>query len=312
MQRLYRYSTIYGILLILISILLITNFTQDATTQAVSIITEPIQMFTTVLMNLSRSSALGNILAWILYLFVSFLPFGIGIIFLKKHKTLLVISIAFTTFLLFVNYGLLNFWFDKLLISLLNEAYMQVIYFIITLVILLFIITIFVIYTLIETDNTLKILKLFQLFLFIIATLLCVYFGLIVSINTQGVNNANNIEFVLHLANVALQSIPVLLFIVLTFRVINLFETMKENLFNPLLLKPLKSIGILSKSIVLVSLFLPLFIGVYQLVFISSLQDVTFHLSIPWLEIMIALALVLLNKILIQSIEVAQENKQFV
>ncbi len=312
MQRLYRYSTIYGVLVVLISIMIITGFTQDASTQAVIIITEPLRVFSTFLKNLSLSSNLGNVLAWILYLDVSLLPMLLAFIFFRKKKSLVILSGAFTSFLLFVNYGLLNFWFDKLPISLMNEAYMQVIYFIITLIIFLFIMTIFVVYALSENNDTLKVLKLFQLFLFTIATALCVFLGFVVSLSIQQFQGENNIEVILSLSNVALQSIPVSLFILLTFKVINLFETMKVDLFTPLLLKPLQRISALSKSIVLISLLLPLFIGAVQLIFISSLQDVSFHLSIPWLEIMIALTLVLLSKILIQSIEVAQENKQFV
>lgn len=312
MQRLYRYSTMYGILVVLISTLIITRVTEDASTYSVSIITEPLRMFITILRNISLSSFLGNIFAWVLYLFVSFLPVIIAYVFFRKHKSLIIISGVFTSFLLFVIYGLLNYWLDKLPLSLMNEEYMQVIHFIVTLIIFLFIMILFVVYTLIENNNTLKILKSFQLFLFIIATTLCIFLGFVLSQNIQEFQNGNTFEVILSLSNVVLQSITLMLFVVLIFNVIDLFERMKGDLFTPLLLKPLQKVSLLSKSIVLVSLVLPLFIGVYQLVFISYLQHVSFHLSIPWLEIMIALALVLLSKVLIQSIEVSQENKQFV
>ena len=313
MKYLIRYVNLVLLLIFSLSLALFSSLEVTSLSAINVYVGYPVKLIVDVLRSLSLTSELGNILAWILLIFICGLPSVFGWwMYQKDHhnRVLLYLLILFSISLIYLYYGLLNYWFIHPMFSSMVTEYLAVLYFIISILIFGSIGCIWVVYIMIHANNREQLLSSCQLILLLAAMVLTVSLGLSVAdlIKPTDATSLLGLSLLLQGSKI----IPETLMIILLIKLIQFTSLMHIDVFSVSLLPKLASIRRLSKAIVLLAIILPVINGFAQLGFIHHLHDVSIVIQFPWTELIISFTLLFICELLIQGIETSEENKQFI
>jgi hypothetical protein len=277
----------------------------------------PLSMLIDGLRDLSLHSALGNVLAWILYVAIACSPILIGGITYRKQKhkrSIWLLTGLFSAFLLYVIYGLLNHWFIQQPFLKYIPFYQEVIYFSISMLIGLFILAIWFYHMMQNVEHKQVLFKQFQIVLFVSALLYSIPIGIIMVDGVTTLNHEAGEPFqqAVMVASLLVRILPQVLMVILISKLINLSSLFKLQRYNQSLLDTMYHLSSFAKMMVYLSLFTTLALGVFQLIFINQIQHIVFEVTIPWVEIIVAFVLLIITRIMIKTIAVQQENEQFI
>lgn len=275
-----------------------------------SFLTEPVMAWIEWLRNLSLSSQVGNIGAWLLLLLTSSLPVFLILIKRFRTKTMILTLVMFSVFMAISQYLLINPWLlfnnEKMYVP----EFQSILILIFTLVILSMALTIALFAVIRQDDSESILITRFQWFLWIALIGYSAIFAMTqVSQWQQYLTDQRSwIQYV----NLLIIGLPSILLLFVTATVIQLLELLKNGLFNPsnlLLLKKLKQLTSVTLTLSVVSIFL---FNLLQLISFRLTDSIHFNIHFPALELSILFVVLFISTILEKSIPVHQENQTFV
>jgi hypothetical protein len=279
-------------------------------TDVSSFLTIPMIGWIEWLKNLSLSSQMGNISAWLLLLLTSSLPILLMLIKRFRTKTMKLTLVMFSVFIAISQYILINPWLlfnnEKLYVPELQS----ILILIFTLVILSMALTIALFAIIRQDDSESILITRFQWFLWIALIGYAAIFTMTqVSQWQQSITNQSPwIRYI----NLLIEGLPSVLLLFVTATVIQLLQQLKDGMFNPsnlLLLKKLKQLTSITLSLSVISIFL---FNLLQLLSFRLTDSIHFSIHFPALELSILFVVLFISTILEKSIPVHQENQTFV
>ncbi len=279
-------------------------------TDVSSFLTMPMIAWIEWLRNLSLTSQMGNISAWLLLLLTSSLPIFLMLIKRFRTKSMKLTLVMFSIFTAISQYMLINPWLlfndEKLYIPELQS----VLILIFTLVILSMVLTIALFAIIRQDDSESILITRFQWFLWIALIGYAAIFTMtLVSQWQQFITNQSPwIQYI----NLLIEGLPSILLLFVAATVIQLLQQLKTGMFNPsnlLLLKKLKQLTSFTLTISVVSIFL---FNLLQILSFRLTDSIHFNIHFPALELSILFVVLFISTILEKSIPVHQENQTFV
>lgn len=279
-------------------------------TDVSSLLTIPMMTWIEWLKNMSLSSQMGNISAWILLLLTSSLPLFLILIKRFRTKSMKLTLVMFSVFMAISQYLLINPWLlfnnDKMYVP----EFQSFLILIFTLVILSMVLTIALFAMIRQDDSESILITRFQWFIWIALISYAAIFTMTqVSQWQQYITDQGSwIQYV----NLLIVGLPSVLLLFVTGTVIQLLQQLKDGMFNPsnlLLLKKLKQLTSITLTLSVVSIFL---YNLLQLLSFRLTDSIHFSIHFPALELSILFVVLFISTILEKSIPVHQENQTFV
>jgi hypothetical protein len=279
-------------------------------TDVSSLLTIPMMTWIEWLKNMSLSSQMGNISAWLLLLLTSSLPLFLILIKRFRTKSMKLTLVMFSVFMAISQYLLINPWLlfnnDKMYVP----EFQSFLILIFTLVILSMVLTIALFAMIRQDDSESILITRFQWFIWIALIGYAVIFTMTqVSQWQQYITDQGSwIQYV----NLLIVGLPSVLLLFVTGTVIQLLQQLKDGMFNPsnlLLLKKLKQLTSITLTLSVVSIFL---YNLLQLLSFRLTDSIHFSIHFPALELSILFVVLFISTILEKSIPVHQENQTFV
>jgi hypothetical protein len=279
-------------------------------TDVSSLLTIPMMTWIEWLKNMSLSSPMGNISAWLLLLLTSSLPILLMLIKRFRTKTMKLTLVMFSVFIAISQYILINPWLlfkdEKMFVP----EFQSILILIFTLVILSMALTIALFAIIRQDDSEYILITRFQWFLWIALIGYAAIFTMTqVSQWQQSITNQSPwIRYI----NLLIEGLPSVLLLFVTATVIQLLQQLKDGMFNPsnlLLLKKLKQLTSITLSLSVISIFL---FNLLQLLSFRLTDSIHFSIHFPALELSILFVVLFISTILEKSIPVHQENQTFV
>lgn len=279
-------------------------------TDVSSFLTVPVIGWIEWLKNLSLSSQIGNISAWLLLLLTSSLPVFLILIKRFRTKSMILILVMFSIFTSISQYLLINPWLLFNNEKMYAPEFQSILILIFTLVILSMALTIALFAVIRQDDSESILITRFQWFLWIILIGYTVIFTMTqVSLWQQYLTDQRSwIQYV----NLLIVGIPSILLLFVAAAVIQLLQQLKAGMFNPSnlpLLKKLKQLTSVTLTLSVVSIFL---FNLLQLLSFRLTDSIHFSIHFPALELSILFIVLFISTILEKSIPVHQENQTFV
>lgn len=284
--------------------------TIEQITDVSSFLTIPVMVWIEWLINLSLSSQIGNISAWLLLLLTSSLPIFLMLIKRFRTKSMKLILVMFSIFTSISQYLLINPWLLFNSEKMYANEFQSILVLIFTLVILSLALTI-VLFALIRQDDSESILiTRFQWFLCIALMGYAAIFAMTqVSLWQQTITDLS--PWIQYL-NLLIIGTPSIFLLFVATAVIQLLQQLKGGMFNSsnlLLLKKLKQLTSITLTISVISIFL---FNLLQLISFRLTDSIRFNIHFPALELSILFVVLFISTILEKSIPVHQENQTFV
>jgi hypothetical protein len=279
-------------------------------TDVSSFLTIPMIGWIEWLKNLSLSSQMGNISAWLLLLLTSSLPILLMLIRRFRTTSMKLTLVMFSIFIAISQYILINPWLlfkdEKMFVP----EFQSILILIFTLVILSMALTIALFAIIRQDDSESILITRFQWFLWIALIGYAAIFTMTqVSQWQQSITNQSPwIRYI----NLLIEGLPSVLLLFVTATVIQLLQQLKDGMFNPsnlLLLKKLKQLTSITLSLSVISIFL---FNLLQLLSFRLTDSIHFSIHFPALELSILFVVLFISTILEKSIPVHQENQTFV
>lgn len=261
-----------------------------------------------ILIHLSHKSLLGNIFAWGILLLLSLIPILIFFIYNRKKLSQNIILLScFSLFIFFSMYGYINnlFIHDELLVAVpyIREILATTIMFII----LLFIVALAYNTTLKHLNDSKTLLLYFRKFLIVLG--ICGIVPLAVFSALRFISNSGDM----------LSIVDVFLFILTQLMIFNYIPMLIEFLdaylndsYSIETLTVTNKLYAYSKKILSFTIYSSLIFSIFKLLLAQGLDNVHFEFSIPWFEMFTSFALCLFSGYVARSVEIREENKQFI
>ena len=309
--------TIFSILLSLCFIILSIFVGKELSNQVIFIFEEPFQLIGYSIRKLSLFGGMGNIFAIFLYLIISLIPIFI-LIYTFKKKKIVKIDYFFIPLI-----GLLLFWImyyminPNLLIEFLPPVLaLQVIegdltalrIFRVGLVFTLDIFVIIYLFIRLYVCQKTSIYKLIYIILYALAFSIVFntfYIQLSSLIRSFSMNPYDNFQSMM---NFGFQLVSTSIIIILIVHFQKLVEYLESNEINSQLIDlstKISNFAVVSVIVILSNLFIN---NLYNVVFSKQMQDVKFILSIPMLELMIVMVMLLITEYIKRTYLVHEEN----
>ena len=279
-------------------------------TNVSSFLTIPMIAWFEWLKNLSLSSLMGNISAWLLLLLTSSLP--VLLILMKRFRTksMKLILVMFSIFTAISQYLLINPWLlfnnDKMY----TPELLSILILIFTLVILSMVLTIALFAVIRQDDSESKLITRFQWFLWIALIGYATIFTMTqVSQWQQLITDQSPwIRFI----NLLIEGLPSILLLFVTATVIQLLQQLKVGMFDPSNLRSLKKLKQLTSITLTLSVISIFLFNLLQLISFRLTDSIHFNIHFPVLELSVLFVVLFISTILEKSIPVHQENQTFV
>jgi hypothetical protein len=279
-------------------------------TDVSSFLTIPMIGWIEWLRNLSLSSQIGNMSAWLLLLLTSSLPVFLLLIQRFRTKSMKLTLVMFSIFMAISQYILINPWLlfnnEKIYIP----EFQSILILIFTLVILSMALTIALFAVIRQDDSETVLITRFQWFLWIALIGYASIFTM--TLVSQWQQYMSNQGSWIQVVNLLIVGLPSVLLLFVTATVIQLLQQLKVGMFNPsnlLLLKKLKQLTSITLSLSVISIFL---YNLLQLISFRLTDSIHFSIHFPALELSILFVVLFISTILEKSIPVHQENQTFV
>ncbi|MDP3304675.1 MAG: hypothetical protein Q8S15_01175 [Erysipelotrichaceae bacterium] len=279
-------------------------------TDVSSFLTVPVTAWIEWLKNLSLSSQMGNISAWLLLLLTSSLPLFLMLIKRFRTKSMKLTLVMFSIFIAISQYLLINPWLLFNNEKLYTPEFQSVLILIFTLIILSMALTIALFAIIRQDDSESMLIIRFQWFLWITLIVYVAIFTMTrVSQWQQLITDQSPwIRFI----NLLIEGLPSVLLLFVVATVIQLLQQLKVGMFIPsnlVLLKKLKKLTSFTLTISVVSIFL---FNLIQLLSFRLTNSIHFSIHFPALELSILFVVLFIATILEKSIPVHQENQTFI
>lgn len=279
-------------------------------TDVSSFLTVPVTAWIEWLKNLSLSSQMGNISAWLLLLLTSSLPLFLMLIKRFRTKSMKLTLVMFSIFIAISQYLLINPWLLFNNEKLYTPEFQSVLILIFTLIILSMALTIALFAIIRQDDSESMLIIRFQWFLWITLIVYVAIFTMTrVSQWQQLITDQSPwIRFI----NLLIEGLPSVLLLFVVATVIQLLQQLKVGMFIPsnlVLLKKLKKLTSFTLTISVVSIFL---FNLIQLLSFRLTNSIHFSIHFPALELSILFVVLFISTILEKSIPVHQENQTFI
>ncbi|PKK98136.1 MAG: hypothetical protein CVV57_08750 [Tenericutes bacterium HGW-Tenericutes-2] len=309
--------TIFSILLSLCFIILSIFIGKELSNQVIFIFEEPFQLLGDSIRKLSLLGGMGNIFAIFLYLAISLIPILI-LIYIIKRKKIVKIDYIFTPLLslllFFIMYYMIN---PNLLIELLPPVLaLQVIegnltalrIFRVGLVFTLDIFLIIYLFVRFYVCQKTSIYKLIQIILYMIAfstVFNTFYIQLSNLLRNFSINPYDNFQSIM---NFSFQLVSTFIIVYLIGHFQKLVRYLESNEIDSQLIDlsiKISNFAVVSVIVILLNLLIN---NVYNMVFSKQMQDIKFILSIPMLELMIVMVMLLITEYIKRTYIIHEEN----
>ncbi|MDP2814480.1 MAG: hypothetical protein Q8N92_08535 [Erysipelotrichaceae bacterium] len=279
-------------------------------TDVSSFLTVPVTAWIEWLKNLSLSSQMGNISAWLLLLLTSSLPLFLMLIKRFRTKSMKLTLVMFSIFIAISQYLLINPWLLFNNEKLYTPEFQSVLILIFTLIILSMALTIALFAIIRQDDSESMLIIRFQWFLWITLIVYVAIFTMTRVSQWQQliIDQSPWIRFI----NLLIEGLPSVLLLFVVATVIQLLQQLKVGMFIPsnlVLLKKLKKLTSFTLTISVVSIFL---FNLIQLLSFRLTNSIHFSIHFPALELSILFVVLFISTILEKSIPVHQENQTFI
>jgi len=309
--------TIFSILLSLCFIILSIFVGKELSNQVIFIFEEPFQLIGYSIRKLSLLGGMGNIFAIFLYLVISLMPIFIFIYIFKKKKIVKIDYIftpLFSLLLFFIMYYMIN---PNLLTELLPPVLaLQVIegnltalrIFRVGLVFTLDIFLIIYLFVRFYVCQKTSIYKLIQIILYMIAfstVFNTFYIQLSNLLRNFSINPYDNFQSIMNFG-FQLASTFIIVYLIVHFQ--KLVRYLESNEIDSQLIDLSIKISNFAVVSVIVILSKLLISNLYNMVFSKQMQDIKFILSIPMLELMIVMVMLLITEYIKRTYIIHEEN----
>ncbi len=317
MKVIERYSAVLVLTVLSIMLMLHSLFYQSVSSNPIMLLSIIYRALIDGLTHLSLLSGWTNILAWGIYLMIALIPIGWSYYQMKIKKRVghaWWLSVLFSIFLLYVIYGSLNHWFVQMVDMISHDGYTTVIDAAIMMMVLVFVITSYVIDVMQKGQDNKRLFSYFQLFLLITAI------GYTLPISQTIVNgwidvrtsDVSLLQRSIMFASSAIDVSAKIMMLILITQVITILGIMKQYMFDVALKGSLIMLHRITTIMIYFMLIAPLLLGIFQLVFLKDIQHAMFYFQFPLIELLIAFVLMVISRIMITSMAIAQENEQFI
>lgn len=275
-----------------------------------SFLTVPVMAWIEWLRNLSLSSQMGNISAWLLLLLTSSLPASFILLKRFRTKSMKLTLVMFSVFMAISQYLLINPWLLFNNEKMYAPELQSILILIFTLVILSMALTIALFAVIRQDDSESILITRFQWFLWLALIVYATIFTM--TQVSQWQQYLTDQRLWIQYVNLMIVGLPSILLLFVTATVIQLLQQLKNGMFNPsnlLLLKKLKQLTSVTLTLSVVSIFL---FNLLQLLSFRLTDSIHFSIHFPALELSILFVVLFISTILEKSIPVHQENQTFV
>jgi hypothetical protein len=279
-------------------------------TDATSFLTVPMIAWFEWLRNLSLSSQIGNMSAWLLLLLTSSLPVSFMLIKRFRTTSMKLMLVMFSVFIAISQYILINPWLLFNNQNMYTPEFQSVLILIFTLVILSMALTIALFAIIRQDDSESILITRFQWFLWIVLVGYAAIFTMTLVSQWQQyiTDQSSSIRYI----NLVISGLPSFFLLLVMATVIKLLQQLKFEMFNPSnlhLLKKLKQLTSFTLTLSVVSIFL---FNLLQILSFRLTDSIHFNIHFPALELLILFVVLFISTILEKSIPVHQENQTFV
>ena len=278
------------------------------------LIGEPVRLALNLLANLSLSSSIGNVFAWLLFGVLSMLPYlCLRLLRFKQseHPLSYWVSLLMGLFIAVAVYGSLNFSFIVPPLSLSLELQTQMHASLITVSLFLFI-AILVLSLQWPIQEEKQLIRLFQSFLWLIAYVCMALMGVLSATVLNSTFKLFQPSWFNALSSVFAQLLPSLLLLRLIPSLTELLHHYEQDGFSNQLLPLLEKITKLNTQAVYGMFLIPLLYNLFQLLLFTSQRSANFVFTFPWIEMVLAITILFVMHLLRHAVNIQRENEGFV
>lgn len=255
------------------------------------VINQPISLFIDIITGLSLSSFVGNIIAWILILFIAFLP----LLLINKYKKDKRLNLLYLIIGIVILVSIIFYFQPYNIMSVPLIMHKIVIGFILGSVILGLMYELWFV----KSNKPKTILKMVILCITLITSLTIAV--LIMTLNTD--------NLLITISTISELIVKVIL-LYLLYLIYNYLYLEHTNIFSDLSLRQLKNIEKCANILLAYSIYISIFLNFSKL-FITN-HDVNFSFNFPIKEVIIASVISLFINFMVSAISVKKENDQFI
>ena len=287
---------------------------RDIQLESVWLIGKPLSFGLNQLANLSLSSSLGNLFAWLIFIGVSALPILSLRLFKTKyneHRLSYWIAILMGAFIALSVYGSLNYLFISPITGFTLEFQAQMHATLITISLVLFIVLLLIsLHWPIHGEE--RLIRLFQIFLWLLAYLGLALMGVLSALVLNPTFQVFQPEWFNALIQLFAQLLPMVLLIRLIPNITELIDRYGKEGFSTELHPLLEKITIQNGQAVYGMFIIPLVYNLYQLIQFTSQKSAHFTFNFPWIELILAITILFVMHLLKRAIKLQSENEGFV
>lgn len=287
---------------------------QDIQITRVWLLGEPLNTALKFLAQLSLSSFIGNLLAWMIFIALSILP----ILSLKlfkvsynEHTLSYWIAILMGAFIALAIYGSLNYLFISPLAGIALDFQTQMQATLISITLGLFILILILSLQWPIRDET-QLIRRFQTYLWLIAYLSSALMGILSALVLNPTFQNFQADGFNALIQLFAQLLPVLLLIRLIPDINQLIEQYGKDGFSTQLRPLLNRITTKNAQAVVGMFIIPLLYNLVQLLLFSRQRSANFVFNFPWIELILAITILFVIHLLNRAIKLQSENEGFV
>lgn len=287
---------------------------RDVQFESILLIGRPLRFGLDQLANLSLSSSLGNLFAWLIFIGVSVLP----ILILRslktnytEHRLSYWIAILLGTFIALSIYGSLNYLFMSPVPGFTLEFQAQMHATLISISLVLFIVLLLIsLHWPIQSEE--RLIRLFQIFLWLLAYIALALMGVLSALVLNPTFQAFQPEWFNALIQLFAQLLPMILLIRLIPNITELIDRYGREGFSTELHPLLEKITNKNGQAVYGMFIIPLVYNLYQLILFTNQKSAHFTFNFPWIELILAITILFVMHLLKRAIKLQSENEGFV